>query len=125
MLFRYIASEISQMSQCHTDIDTGLGELIHSPKRLSRVNSRDLLHIERAVKIENELQKNNNTWKSCCLTMDKRFVIFISQFSISIIILGFSMYQLLTANTCDETQVYIGLISTIIGIYMPQPKIKD
>ena len=98
--------------------EVGLGELIHSPKRLSRVNSRDLLHIERAVKIENELQKNNNTWKSCCLTMDKRFVIFITQFCISIIILGFSMYQLLTANTCDETQVYIGLISTIIGMYI-------
>ena len=69
--------------------------------------------------------ENDNTWTSCCLTMDKRFVIFISQFSISLSVLGFSMYQLLTANTCDETQVYIGLVSTIIGIYMPQPKIKE
>jgi hypothetical protein len=113
------------------DVETGLQleELIHSPKRerLNRVNSRDLKLIQEAVKIdhETELQKNNNTWKSCCLTVDKRFVIFISQFSISLSVLGFSLYRLLTVSTCDETQIYIGLISTIIGIYMPQPKLTE
>ena len=102
-----------------------LSEIIHSPKKLSRVNSRDLLHMERVIKIEDEHIKNENTWKSCCLTADKRFVVFITQFSISIIILSFSMYKLLTASTCDETQVYIGLITMIIGVYMPQPTIKQ
>lgn len=92
---------------------------------IPRINSRELLNIERAVKIESEHIKNDTEWKSCCLVMDRRFVVFITQFSISLAVLFFSMYKLLTSLTCDETQVYIGLLTMIIGVYMPQPTIKN
>ncbi len=115
-----------------TDIDIELdglcvsrkhSDLINSPK-LSRMNSRDLKHLETAVHIKEEMERSSNTWTSCCLTMDKRFVVFAVQSITCLSVMIFSMVMLFFRDSCDN-QIYVGLISTIIGLYMPSPKIKD
>lgn len=63
-------------------------------------------------------------WKSCCgLTVDKRLVLFLTQFIISFTIVVFSMVQLTIRDSCDN-QIYIGLITTILGLFCPSPSIK-
>ena len=106
-------------------------DLIHSPVLtcmnspvLTRMNSREIKNLEAVVHIKDEIERNSNAWTSCCLTVDKRFVVFIVQSITCLSIMVFSMIMLFFKNSCDN-QIYVGLISTIIGLYMPTPKIKD
>jgi len=95
-----------------------------TPIPITRCNSKQLDNLKNAVEIEKDLIETENTYKSCCLTSDKRALQFFSQFTISVCILLFSMYMLINAEECSESQVYIGLITMIIGVYIPQPSIK-
>ena len=90
---------------------------------LTRMNSRQLKHLETAVHIKEEFNTKSNQWRSCCLTMDRRFLVFLVQSLICCSILVFSMIMLFYKDSCDN-QIYIGLISTIIGLYMPTPRIS-
>tara|TARA_R110000796_G_scaffold4086_2_gene15572 strand:+ start:3790 stop:4128 length:339 start_codon:yes stop_codon:yes gene_type:complete len=85
-----------------------------------------LLHQLNLHRID-ELQKRDdieNTWKSCCLRTDRRAVIFFSQLSISITVMGFCCVQLVRLENCEAQSLYSGLLSLVIGIHLPQPKIK-
>jgi hypothetical protein len=62
-------------------------------------------------------------WRSCCFELDKRFVVFMSQLLISLLIMSFSMYQLTGEHgTCEGSAPYLALISTTVGYWLPQPK---
>jgi hypothetical protein len=64
----------------------------------------------------------NNTWKSCCgLTLDKRSTIFFSTYSMSLILVFFCIYKLAGEISCSETNVYISLLTLIIGVYIKNP----
>lgn len=55
-------------------------------------------------------------WRSCCLETDPHAIAYISQISISILILGFSFVMLVSSNgSCEKSSPYIGLISFILG----------
>ena len=73
---------------------------------------------------ENEEAKNEFLWRSCCLTLDKRATIFFSQLSISLIIIAFCLYQLVHLIDCEPQQAYIGLLTLILGVWLPQPNMK-
>ena len=64
-------------------------------------------------------------WRSCCgMMVDKRVIIFFSQLSISISIIIFCMTQLwIHHEDCDKNQLYTGILMTIVGVHLPQPKI--
>jgi hypothetical protein len=69
-------------------------------------------------KEENEL---SNHWKSCCFDMDKRATIFFSTYTISLILLFFSIYKLSGDLTCDQNNTWIGLLTFVVGIYIRAP----
>jgi hypothetical protein len=73
-------------------------------------------------------EQNNNleryTWDSCCFRIDKRVVIFFSQFTIGLMVISFSLYQLNKDNSCDHQQIYIGLLTMMVGIFLPAPRIQ-
>ena len=62
----------------------------------------------------------------CCSnhTTDKRIIIYFTQFSISLIIIFFCIFQLLNHNDCESNQLYMGLLTLIIGVYLPSPKLR-
>ena len=95
------------------------------PIPLTRCNSKELHNLKDAVEIEKDLIKTENTYRSCCLTSDKRALQFFSQFTICVGVLLFSMFKLINSVECEETQVYVGMITMIVGIYIPQPKMKN
>jgi hypothetical protein len=72
--------------------------------------------------------ENNNLeryiWKSFCFEIDRRVVIFFSQFSIGLMVISFSLYQLNKDNSCDHQQIYIGLLTMMVGIFLPAPRIQ-
>ena len=70
---------------------------------------------------ENE---NNVYWTSCCLRLDKNATIFFSQLSIALSTISFCMYQLIGSESCEQDSLYSGLLSMVIGCYMPQPSMR-
>jgi hypothetical protein len=72
--------------------------------------------------------ENNNLeryiWKSFCFEIDRRVVIFFSQFSIGIMVISFSLYQLNKDSSCENQQIYVGLLTMMVGIFLPAPRIQ-
>jgi hypothetical protein len=87
-------------------------------------NDNRILTEHEQLQISNKI-KLENTWRSCCFLFDKRAVIFFSQFGISISIMGLCIYQLITHHDdCDSNQLYSGLLTMLIGIHLPTPKMR-
>ena len=53
-----------------------------------------------------------------------RLCIFISQFFMSLLTMCFCFYQLITLVSCESQLLYTGIITMIIGVYLPTPKLK-
>ena len=63
----------------------------------------------------------NRLWRSCCVELDKQAVVYFAQITIGVAVLAFSAVQLLRSNfECNQSAPYLGLISFIIGTYVPK-----
>ena len=67
---------------------------------------------------------DENLWRSCCLVTDRRMIVFFSQLVIAISVIVFSFAQLSRSNECESNQLYVGLVTMIIGIFLPSPRVK-
>lgn len=77
--------------------------------------------VKELITFEQQIIDKDTTWRSCCLTVDKRALAFFSSLVISLIILLFCIYQLVNKTECEDIQIYISLITMIIGVYLPSP----
>ena len=64
---------------------------------------------------------DENHWDSCCLRIDKRAVLFFTQVLISLIIIFFCIYQLIVLPDCDTKTPFMGLLTLVVGVHLPQP----
>lgn len=79
----------------------------------------NLAVLEKKIEIE-------NVYKSCCLLVDKRALLFFSQLGISISVLIVCLYQLITHHDdCDSNQMYSNILMMILGVWLPQPKFNS
>ncbi len=60
-------------------------------------------------------------WRSGCMELDSRFVIFAAQFLISLLILVFCATKLTRLDTCEAQSLYGNIILTLMGVWMPSP----
>ena len=81
-------------------------------------------HMQNELKLELKRERYDNTWDSCCFRLDRRAAMFFSQLFISLLVMVFCLYQLLTKSSCETDALYSGLLTLILGVYLPQPKIK-
>lgn len=81
--------------------------------------------IELEHRIEMEDIEIENTYK-CCMggSTDKRVLVYISQLSFSLIVLGFCAIQLIRKDDYESTSIYLPLITTILGYWLPSPKLN-
>jgi len=79
------------------------------------------MNIERQDSEKTKQYKLNNEWKSCCLKMDKNAVKFFTQLAISMCIIGLCIAQLVRLKDCGSQHAYIGLLTLVIGIWLPSP----
>jgi hypothetical protein len=63
-----------------------------------------------------------NKWDLCCSSVYKSEVVFFCQILFLFTILIFSMVQITMKAT--NIEIYFSLISTIIGVLIPQPKMS-
>ena len=55
--------------------------------------------------------------------MDKRVLLFSVQAGISVAVCSFSMYQLASMDSCESQGLYSGILSLVLGTWLPQPKL--
>jgi hypothetical protein len=66
---------------------------------------------------------SDDTWRSGCLIMDRRAAIYFTQLFISLIVICFCLYMLLNhPEDCNKESTYIGLLTLVIGVHLPNPK---
>lgn len=73
--------------------------------------------------IGRELIPSKYVWRSCCLILDSRAVLFFSQLVISIAIIIFCIRQLMQFNDGDSQRNYGMLLTFMIGLWFPAPRI--
>jgi NADH:ubiquinone oxidoreductase subunit 2 (subunit N) len=72
------------------------------------------------VEVEDDVHEDDVQWRICCSHSSKSFIKYVVTVIMSIIVLVFSIYMIAT-NPENDNSIYFSLLSTIIGMYMPQP----
>jgi len=67
-------------------------------------------------------KENDEIWRSCCFTCDPHAATFIAQLVFSLIAFCVSIAMIIIKD--DNKSLWIGIISMIIGVYIPQPSFK-
>ena len=73
----------------------------------------------------NSVEVDTNEWRSFCFKADKDFIKFFVQVAISCMILSLSIYKLCIITSNEDKSLYVSLLTLILGIYTPQPNIKN
>jgi ABC-type nickel/cobalt efflux system permease component RcnA len=69
------------------------------------------------------IQQERKLWKSCCLTLDRGFTVYVTQYIAGILILVFCAIMLYLADfECNKSASYLSIISFILGQYLGKIK---
>jgi len=79
--------------------------------------------LEHRLQVQDD--KYKNTWKSCCLVLDKRAVQYFTQIGIIGSVMAFSVVQLYTRSDQASQQSYMGLLTMMCGVLIPNPKFRE
>ena len=81
-------------------------------------NEKRVLDLELKLKEE----RYDNEYSTCCSRSgktDKRLIHYGSKFSLSLAVIGFACYQLVTADECDSlVPWYTSIVTMIIGVWI-------
>lgn len=102
----------------HTMPKSPLREIIDTSS--PRTKKKILQH-----EIKAEDVKYENTWESCCIKMDKRAIQYFSQLALIAGVMGFCVNQLVVLHDCESQTAYLGLLTLLIGILVPNPKLES
>jgi hypothetical protein len=69
-------------------------------------------------------ENSENQWSGCCSKSDKGFIKYLTQILFGASVCIFSMVQI-GRNDVPNKEVYFGLLSGTMGIFMPHPSLKD
>ena len=72
------------------------------------------------IPVNDKNENTNERWGMCCSSVYKAEVVFFVQIIFLFTILIFSIVQI--ALKAQNLEIYFSLISSIIGILIPQPK---
>ncbi len=69
--------------------------------------------------------KRRVLWRSCCVELDRRAVLFFSQLAISMILVLFCVIMLVFHQDCATFSKYSPLVTLLVGVWLPQPQLRD
>lgn len=75
-------------------------------------------------RVNSEQRHNNIIWRSCCLTLNKEFTIFFTKYFILIALMAFFSVELHLAVNCEDKSLYQSLLLLVLGVAIPNPKLK-
>ena len=65
---------------------------------------------------------DNDNWQ-CCSLKNKNEIKYFIQCGFGLMVISFSMYQIIRNDT--DKNVWIGMLSTTFGLFLPAPTIRD
>ena len=84
-------------------------------------------HTDKGSNLGNFVFDDNNqerqSWKCFGQTCNRSLVVFLSQFFVILVILVFCIVRITLATTCEETTVWIAILSSTVGYILPSPKL--
>jgi hypothetical protein len=88
----------------------------------STSTENQFIDLENAIR--NHVDESNGIYRSCCTMIDSRVLSFAVQSVVIILVLIFSMYQAANTSSLEARQTYIVIVTTILSVYLPTPKIR-
>jgi hypothetical protein len=83
--------------------------------KINTINEINNLEIKkREIEIENE-------FLGCCSKTDKRLINFLVQFFLALLIIIFSIYQII--NKANNPEIYFSLLSSTFSIFIKAPSL--
>ncbi len=73
--------------------------------------------------IEIKEDEKKEVWESCCLRMNVHATLYFTQLAVMLIGVSFSIYQITKLSRCEDQTPYFGLLTSLIGIFLPSPKL--
>lgn len=70
-----------------------------------------------------EEDQERRSWKFCNFTLPRSEVVFFSQIIILTSLIIFSCINLCMTPKCEDTQVWIAILSSAVGYILPNPKL--
>ena len=83
-------------------------------------------HTDKGLQLGFVLDDNNQerqSWKCFGQTCNWSLVVFLSQFFVILLILACCIVRITLAETCEETTVWIAILSSTVGYILPSPKL--
>ena len=84
-------------------------------------------HTDNGLSLGNFVFDDNNqerkSWKCFGQTCNRSLVVFLSQFFVILLILACCIVRITLAETCEETTVWIAILSSTVGYILPSPKL--
>ena len=84
-------------------------------------------HTDNDLNLGNFVFDDNNQerqwWKCFGQTCNRSLVVFLSQFFVILLILACCIVRITLAETCEETTVWIVILSSTVGYILPSPKL--
>jgi hypothetical protein len=68
--------------------------------------------------------RGSRVWRSCCLRCDRDIVQYFTKYIILVALMIFFSIELHLADTCEGTQLYQSMLTLVLGIALPNPRIK-
>lgn len=72
-----------------------------------------------------ERNQKDEQWTLCCSKSSKNFVLFMTQTVVLLSVLFFSIAMLATVENGVNRDLYVSLLSSVVGIYLPAPQIHE
>ncbi len=102
---------------------------LQTPRRLrpAPLQREPAAVIAHKIQVEDEERRfaHETTWRSCCLTVDKRALLYFGQMGVGILIIAFCISMLIMDDSCDSFARYSPLLTLVVGIMLPAPKLHD
>ena len=84
-------------------------------------------HTDNGLNLGNFVFDDNNqerqSWKCFGQTCNRSLVVFLSQFFVILLILACCIVRITLAEFCEETTVWIAILSSTVGYILPSPKL--
>lgn len=68
---------------------------------------------------------SDEQWTLCCSKSSKQFVMYLTQTVVLMSVLIFAIAMLASAQEGTNRDLYVSLLSSVLGIYLPAPQIHD
>ena len=74
---------------------------------------------------ESSVELRDEQWTLCCSKSSKQFVMYLTQTVVLMSVLIFAIAMLASAQEGQNRDLYVSLLSSVLGIYLPAPQIHD